>query len=57
MGDAGQNPGMQSIARTVSTMYPHKYVVALSVADGVASILEPMDRQLAEFTRAIRSAR
>lgn len=55
MGDAGLNPGMQSIARTVSTMYPRKYSVALSVADGVASILEPMDRQLVAFTRAIRS--
>jgi palmitoyl-protein thioesterase len=55
MGDAGPNPGMQSLARTVTELYPGKYSVALSVADGIASILEPMDRQLAEFTAAIRA--
>lgn len=55
MGDSGGNPGMQSLARTVSAAYPLKYAVALSVADGVASILEPMDRQVAEFAAAVRA--
>jgi palmitoyl-protein thioesterase len=55
MGDAGDNPGMQSLAATISELYPAKYAVALSVAGGLASILEPMDQQLAEFTRAVQS--
>lgn len=55
MGDAGANPGMQSLAKTVSEAYPGKYAVALDVADGLASILEPLDRQLHEFVRAVRS--
>lgn len=55
MGDAGANPGMQSLARTISELYPAKHAVALSVADGLASILEPMDQQLAEFTRAVQA--
>jgi len=55
MGDAGPNPGMQSLARSVSEMYPQKYSIAVSVADGLASILEPMDRQLLEFAKAVRA--
>lgn len=55
MGDDGGNPGMQSLAKTVTARYPRKYAVALRVADGMASILEPMDRQLAEFVAAVRA--
>lgn len=54
MGDAAENPGMQSLVQSVTTMYPQKYSVAIPVGDGLASIIAPLDVQVAAFAQAVR---
>lgn len=34
LGDAGSNPGMQSLAASISAAYPGLYSIAVDVADG-----------------------
>ena len=46
LGDAGSNPGMQSLAQSVMTKYPGIYATAVDVADGLLSFLEPMKSQV-----------
>ncbi|MDR3738001.1 MAG: hypothetical protein P4L40_03185 [Terracidiphilus sp.] len=41
-GDAGSNPGMQSLATSIMSKYPGSYATALDVADGLLSFLTPM---------------
>jgi palmitoyl-protein thioesterase len=55
MGDAGSNPGMQSLCKTASTKYPGMYSVCSNVANGLSSIMTVLDKQLDEFTQSIRA--
>lgn len=53
-GDAGNNPGMQSVCKTASDAYPGLYVVCANVANGVASISTPLTEQVEEFSNLVR---
>jgi len=55
LGDAGSNPGMQSLAATVSNAYPGKVSVAVDVADGLMSFITPMQAQVDQFAAAVRA--
>jgi hypothetical protein len=46
LGDAGSNPGMQSLAQSIMTKYPGSYAVAVDVADGLDSFLTPVQQQV-----------
>jgi len=55
MGDASSNPGMQSMCRTASDMYPGLYVVCANVADGLASITTPIAEQVDELADLVKA--
>jgi palmitoyl-protein thioesterase len=55
MGDAGSNPGMQSLCKTASTKYPGLYSVCSNVANGISSITTVLDKQIEEFTASVRA--
>lgn len=55
LGDAGSNPGMQSLAKSIMTKYPNSYAVAVDVANGLASFFQRMPDQTAEFAKAVSS--
>ena len=49
MGDAGNNPGMQSLCATASDKYPGLYVVCANVANGLSSVTSSIAEQVEEF--------
>jgi hypothetical protein len=55
MGDAGSNPGMQSLCKTATDAYPGLYVVCANVANGLASITTPLAEQVEEFSQFVKS--
>ena len=55
MGDAGNNPGMQSLCKTASDAYPGLYVVCANVANGIASITTPLAEQVDEFAKLVQT--
>ncbi len=55
LGDAGSNPGMQSLAQSVMAKYPGLYAVAVDVADSIDSFLEPVQQQVDEFAKVVAS--
>jgi len=55
MGDAGSNPGMQSLCKTASERYPGLYVVCADVTNGLASITTPLAEQVDEFASFVRA--
>jgi len=55
IGDAGHNPGMQSLAQSISNFYPGLYSVAVDVADGLSSYTTDIGEQVNEFVTAVRS--
>ena len=55
LGDAGTNPGMQSLAQHVAAAFPGMYATSISVADGAASIFTLIDKQVDEFAAAVRA--
>ena len=55
LGDAGSNPGMQSLAQSVRDAYPGIHAVSVDVADGLASFLTPMWEQVEQFAAVVRA--
>ena len=55
MGDSSSNPGMQSMCRTASDMYPGLYVVCANIADGLASITTPIAEQVDELADLVKA--
>jgi palmitoyl-protein thioesterase len=55
MGDAGTNPGMESICKTVRDKYPGAFVLCSTTADSAKSIFTKMTTQVEEFTAEVRS--
>lgn len=55
LGDAGSNPGMQSLAASISKAFPGKYAVAVDVDDTIASFLTPMQKQVDDFAAAVKA--
>jgi len=55
LGDAGSNPGMQSLAKSVTAAYPGTYAVAVDVADGLDSFFTLMPDQVDQFAAKVRS--
>lgn len=55
MGDAGTNPGMKSICKTVGEKYPGTYTLCSTTADGLFSITDSMPSQVEKFTAEVRS--
>eukprot|EP00299_Pterocystis_sp_00344_P014385 c7119_g1_i1.p1 GENE.c7119_g1_i1~~c7119_g1_i1.p1 ORF type:complete len:378 (-),score=68.61 c7119_g1_i1:13-1110(-) len=55
LGDSGSNPGMQSIAKSVSSAYPGLYSIAVDVADGMKSYTTDIGKQVDEFAAAVRA--
>ena len=53
MGDAGSNPGMQSLCKTASDRYPGLYVVCANVANGLSSVTKPLAEQVEEFRQMV----
>jgi len=54
LGDSGANPGMQSLAQSVSAKYPGMYATAIQVADGMDSFFTLMGDQVDQFAAAVR---
>jgi hypothetical protein len=55
MGDAGTNPGMKSICKTVGEKYPGTFTLCSTTADGAFSITDSMPSQVEKFTAEVRS--
>ncbi|KAA0163410.1 hypothetical protein FNF31_00587 [Cafeteria roenbergensis] len=55
LGDAGSNPGMEQLARTVSDAYPGKVSLAVNVSNGFLSYITPMQAQVDEFAATVRA--
>lgn len=55
MSESYNSAGLASLLASLRIRYPHKYVVSLSVSDGLASILRSMDAQLDEFVHVVNS--
>jgi len=55
MGDAGTNPGMKSICKTVGEKYPGIFTLCSTTADGALSITQKMPKQVEAFTNEVRS--
>jgi len=55
MGDAGSNPGMQSLCQTARDSYPGMYVVCANVANDLSSITTPLAEQIEEFARSVQA--
>lgn len=55
LGDAGSNPGMQSLAQSIMTKYPGSYATAVDVADGFFSFITPVRDQIDQFAAAVRA--
>lgn len=53
LGDAGSNPGMQSLAKSVMAKYPGIYAVAVNVANGFDSFVTPMQKQTDQFNAVV----
>ena len=54
MADSSDSEGMRALAASLQAYYPRKFVISLSVSDGLASILRPMPEQVDEFARVVR---
>lgn len=55
LGDAGSNPGMQSLATSISAAYPGTYAVAVDVADGFFSFITAMETQVDQFAQVVQA--
>jgi palmitoyl-protein thioesterase len=55
LGDAGSNPGMQSLATSIETAYPGAYAVAVDVADGLWSFITSLQEQVDQFASTVRA--
>jgi len=54
-GDAGSNPGMQSLCKSAADAYPGLYVACADVAKGLTSITTPLAEQVDEFATFVRN--
>jgi len=55
LGDAGSNPGMQSLAQSVMAKYPGSYAVAVNVANGLDSFITPVQDQVDQFAKTVKA--
>lgn len=55
LGDAGSNPGMQSLATSIMAAYPGSYATAVDVANGLFSFIVPMQDQVDEFASTVKA--
>jgi len=52
---AGSNPGMQSLAKSVSDAYPGMYSISVNVANGFESYVTPMWQQVDAFAAIVQN--
>jgi len=55
LGDAGSNPGMQSLAQSIMAKYPGSYAVAVDVANGMSSIFQKMQPQVDQLAKVVKA--
>lgn len=55
IAESADSDAMQKLVASVEATYPQKKVIALSVSDGLASMLREMNPQLEELAEAIKS--
>jgi len=53
IGDSGSNPGMKSLAASVSSKYPGLYSVAVNVANGMSSYTTDIGQQVKDFADTV----
>lgn len=55
IADSANSNGQQQLVTALKSQFPSKYVIALPVSDGLASMLREMDQQLDELVNIIRA--
>lgn len=53
LGDSGSNPGMKSLAASISNKYPGLYSIAVNVANGMSSYTTDIGEQVKQFADAV----